>query len=177
MQSMYRLSTVARPLSTVNLTMPAQRLGWLPTSSTQNCRNRLISTHALNAEDKLEIMELCYRFDNAMNVSDSSMALDLFAKDAKLQSPKGTAVGHPALKEYLKAVEAMAKGNRHLTSNIMIEGGNERAHASSYRILHKASAPPMLLATGTIEDTLVKIDGEWKFQERRFYMDAPPPAN
>jgi hypothetical protein len=61
------------------------------------------------------------------------MALDLFAKDGRLQSPKGTVTGHAALKEYLKMVESMAKGNRHLTANIIIDGGNERAHASSYR--------------------------------------------
>jgi hypothetical protein len=35
-------------------------------------------------------------------------------------------------------------------------------------MLHKAAAPPVVMATGLIEDLLVKTaDGQWRFAERR----------
>lgn len=44
-----------------------------------------------------------------------------------------------------------------------------RAQAHSYRLLHKASAPPQLLATGHVEDVVVKTaEGRWRFAERKW---------
>jgi hypothetical protein len=76
----------------------------------------------------------------------------------------------------------MARGNRHLTCNLVIDAaapGGRAARASAYRLLHRAANPPALLASGTIEDEVVKsdADGRWRFARRRFVMDPPaaPP--
>lgn len=127
---------------------------------------------------------------------------------------------------HFKSLEPMARGNRHITLDVVIdpapvtvpgEGGKGRdapsggkhplhthirthsigirthtpptptsappppppagaqaaAHAHGYRLLHKAAAPPLLMATGLIEDYLVKTaDGQWLFAERKWVLGA-----
>jgi hypothetical protein len=51
--------------------------------------------------------------------------------------------------------------------------GVRTARVSAYRLLHSASSPPRLLASGTIEDRLVNLNGEWKFASRTFGIDPP----
>lgn len=91
--------------------------------------------------------------------------------------------GVDQLVAYFKAMEPMARGNRHLTLNLIIDSaapGGGAARVIAHRLLHRASAPPALLASGTIQDEVVKSpeDGRWRFAARRFTMDPPaaPPA-
>ena len=44
----------------------------------------------------------------------------------------------------------------------------QAARAFAYRLLHKAVNPPVLMASGLIEDRVVKgQDGQWMFVERK----------
>jgi len=132
------------------------------------------SKNSLSTEDKLNIMELCHRFDRAINLGDEAKVGTLFHDNASVCTPKGTVVGREKLVEYFNSCKPLAKGNRHLTCDILVEpDGEQGAVATSYRILHKASSPPALVATGIIEDRLVQVDGEWKFASRKFIMDPP----
>jgi hypothetical protein len=103
----------------------------------------------------------------------------------KTPRPQGTVSGVEELTAYFKACEPLARGNRHLTCNVVIEaaspasgGAPAAARAFAYRILHRAASPPALLASGTIEDELVKSreDGRWRFVWRRFMMDPSAAA-
>ncbi|GBF93739.1 hypothetical protein Rsub_06071 [Raphidocelis subcapitata] len=133
----------------------------------------------LSVEDRLDIMELCNRFDAAINNGQQQALGQFFADDAEVHHPKGVVAGVDALLSYFRACEPLARGNRHLTCNIVVEpapdGAAGRARASAYRLLHRAANPPALLASGTIEDELVKSakDGRWRFARRRFVMDPP----
>lgn len=130
----------------------------------------------LTAEDRLDIMELCHRFDHALNNGQQESVGVFFAPDAEMHTPVISVKGVPNVVQYLKSVEHMAKGNRHLTANIMIEADLEQpgeARVMAYRLLHKACMPPVLLASGGIEDRVVLVDGQWKFASRRFIMDLP----
>uniref|UniRef100_A0A7S0RF83 SnoaL-like domain-containing protein n=1 Tax=Chlamydomonas leiostraca TaxID=1034604 RepID=A0A7S0RF83_9CHLO len=139
---------------------------------------------ALTAEDRVNIMELCHRFDRAINQLDQAAAVALFLPEAKLHTPRGVVTGAPNILAFFKSVEPMARGNRHLTLNMVIDeapvtvdGAQACAHAHGYRMLHKAAAPPLLMATGLIEDVLVKTgEGQWRFAERKFIMDPPAEA-
>lgn len=105
----------------------------------------------------------------------------MFAADAEVHHPKGSVRGADNLVEYFKAMAPLAAGNRHLTLNLVVEAaraGGRGARARAYRLLHRASSPPALLASGTIEDEFVKgeADGRWRFARRRFVMDPPAAA-
>jgi len=99
----------------------------------------------------------------------------------KLYTPKGTIKGGPGLVAFFKSVEPLARGNRHLTLNVIITdeapaGVAPRARVSACRLLHRASNPPALLATGVIQDEVERRGGEWLFVSRRFVMDPPAEA-
>jgi hypothetical protein len=116
------------------------------------------SKNSLSTEDKLNIMELCHRFDRAINLGDEAKVGNLFHENGSVISPKGTVVGREQLVEYFNTCKPLAKGNRHLTCDILVEpDGEQGAVATSYRILHKATSPPALVATGIIEDKLVQV--------------------
>lgn len=98
---------------------------------------------------------------------------------------QGVVKGAEQLVAYFQAMAPLAQGNRHLTLNLIVEGGGAAggaasARARACRLLHRAACPPALLASGVIEDELVKCgaDGRWRFARRRFLMDPPaaPPA-
>lgn len=86
-------------------------------------------------------------------------------------APLRTVKGVKPILEYFESARPIAAGSRHLTCNIVVEADGVRsARVTAYRILHKATNPPTLLATGVIEDRLVNINGEWRFTERNFIM-------
>lgn len=86
-------------------------------------------------------------------------------------APIRTVKGVKPIMEYFNSVRPVAAGNRHLTCNIVVEADGVRsAKVTAYRLLHKATNPPALLASGVIEDRLVNVNGEWKFSERNFIM-------
>lgn len=92
----------------------------------------------------------------------------------------GTVKGVAPILDYFQSCKPLAAGNRHLTCNILVQpDGVRSAKVSAYRLLHKCCCPPVLLASGTIEDKLLSIEGEWRFSQRVFKMDPPaqqPPA-
>lgn len=89
-------------------------------------------------------------------------------------TPKGTVKGVGPILDYFHTCKPLATGNRHLTCDILVEADGVRtAKATAYRLLHKCCSPPVLLASGTIEDKLVSVNGEWRFSQRVFNMDPP----
>jgi hypothetical protein len=91
----------------------------------------------------------------------------------QVHTPKASVKGSSNLAAYFKSTEPLARGNRHLTTNVLVDAHPQGARTSSYRVLHKACTPPVLLATGTIEDVVSKKGGSWRFVSRRFLMDPP----
>lgn len=132
------------------------------------------SEYTLSTEDRLEIIDLCHKFDHILNQGSQDMLGELFAPDAQVITPKGTVKGVGPILEYFHSCKPLAAGNRHLTCDILVEADGVRsAKATAYRLLHKCCSPPVLLASGTIEDKLTSINGEWRFSQRVFNMDPP----
>eukprot|EP00955_Chlamydomonas_euryale_P104158 365542-Chlamydomonas_euryale.AAC.44 len=134
----------------------------------------------LSAEDRFEIVELCHRFDHAINRMDQAATGPMFASSASLITPKGPVEGRDAIVAFFTSVAPLAKGNRHLTVDIVVDpakmvSGLPSARAASYRLLITAVAPTSLVASGTIDDEFIKENGTWKFVSRKFVMDAPSP--
>lgn len=152
-----------------------------PRLALQQQHRRLAAAHftefSLTADDKLDIMELCHKFDATINAGQQDKLGSFFAPEAEVITPAGQVKGLPAILEYFDRCRPLAQGKRHLTSNIIVEAdGVNAARVSAYRILHAATNPPTLLAAGTIEDRLVSVNGEWRFVQRKFLMDPPAAA-
>ncbi len=62
---------------------------------------------------------------------------------------------------------------RHLTSNPIIEIDGDTARVRSvYTVLQQAGDSPLgVIISGRYHDTLERIDGRWRFTQRRFFGD------
>jgi len=130
--------------------------------------------YTLSSDDKLDIMELCHKFDMTLNQGQQERLGTYFVDEAEVITPLATVKGVMPILEYFEKCRPIATGKRHLTCNIMVEpDGVNAAKVTAYRILHVASNPPALVATGIIEDRLVNVNGKWKFAQRNFIMDPP----
>ena len=103
---------------------------------------------------------------------------------------QGMVKGPEQLVSTFVSCQPLARGNRHLTHNMFFHdapgaaaagaapAAARTARASSYRLLHRASNPPAVLATGTIEDDFVWSEEgrRWQFLRRQFVMDPPAMA-
>lgn len=94
--------------------------------------------------------------------------------------------GVPAIVAFFTKCAPMARGNRHLLLNSVVEEeedkggqgqGGGRAAVRSSRLLVSATNPPALRASGVIEDVVVRApSGEWRFLSRDLLMDPPAAA-
>lgn len=106
-----------------------------------------------------------------------------------------THAGVPAIVAFFRACAPMARGNRHLVLNSLVEAlppspssSRPRAGVRSARLLVSATNPPALRASGVVMDVLVRTsgggggdgdgdgDGEWRILSRDLLMDPPAPA-
>ena len=62
---------------------------------------------------------------------------------------------------------------RHVTSNPVIEVDGDAARVRSvFTVFQQAGDSPLqAIITGRYHDTLSRIDGRWRFTERRFFVD------
>jgi hypothetical protein len=142
----------------------------------------------LSVGDRLAILELCHRFDHAINGGHQAKLGAFFVDAGAVHMPKGSANGPAAIVALFQGFAPMAASNRHVTLSTVVEpaplpaaeraaGATAAAVATSYRLLHSAAAPPALLASGVIHDELLRdAGGAWRFAKRTFAMDVPAAA-
>ena len=125
---------------------------------------------ALSAEDKIAIMELAARYNQAIDSGDGEGWAATFAEDGVFEFAQGEVTGRAQLVQYVEdgAERRQERSTRHWNNNMVIEGDGDAATLSCY--LHLMSGAE-LAATGTYDDTLKKVDGVWKFARRRVAID------
>jgi len=135
----------------------------------------------LSVEDILAIQELIARYayhaDEGEHeaVSQLLACADLYAqgvliasKDAALLKQKFSAHPRPE-----------GVGRRHVTTNIIIDRlGSDTAAATSCFIWTEAApgSPPRMLQCGVYRDRFQKLEGAWRFTERRAITDGVAQA-
>lgn len=125
---------------------------------------------ALSAEDKIAIMELAARYNQAIDSGAGEGWAATFTEDGVFESAQGEVKGRAELVKYVDdgAERRRERGTRHWNNNMVIEGDGDAATLSCY--LHLMSGAEVA-ATGTYEDTLKKVNGDWKFARRRVTID------
>ena len=117
----------------------------------------------MSVSDRLDIHETLARLDHAVDASDWDTYLSYFAEGARMDPGFAPAVsGLPEIREFLIAAEGNTKGKRHVASNIIIDGDDTEAKATSYLTVIEREDIPTIVATAVIEDTLVKQDAGWR---------------
>ena len=134
-----------------------------------------METIRLSTEDKLDILDLCARYNHAFDSADPEAWAATFTEDGAFGSHKGT--------EELRAFvprrweQARADGVRvcrHWNTSHVIEGDGDTARHSCYGLVLviRGDDVPTISLTGVYHDTLKKVNGEWKFVDRKFIPDG-----
>ena len=133
-----------------------------------------MSTAVASAEDRLDILELLARADDAASRRDVTTYIALFSDDASLEGDKGTHRGKDALRSIVAQVWASeGAATRHLTLNSVLQpiAGNPAAVlATSTLLIVAPGAPPQLQSVSTISQLVVKSDGAWRIARRTVHL-------
>jgi hypothetical protein len=126
-----------------------------------------------SVEDKLAINELVAKYNMAMDHVQAADWAGTFTEDGELQiDGKPIAKGRAAL---TAMVENAAKGEyrgRHWVCNSIIDGEGDTARLRMYVLSFGIIGGITPRVMGEYDDTLVRVNGQWKFKTRRITFCA-----
>ncbi len=127
---------------------------------------------ALTLEDRLDIIELVARYNQAIDSRDASGYAETFTEDGVFQI-----AGQAEIKgreKLARMVERLGPpGSRHWVNNIVIDGDGDEATMHCYLTVFNALRVTNM---GRYANTLRKVEGKWKFVRRDYTQDPPPAA-
>ena len=127
---------------------------------------------ALDAADKMEILELAARYNHAIDFGDGEAWAGTFTEDGVFNGAGPQPVtGHVALAQFVGGFAQNMAGARHWTNNHVIDGDGESATHTCYLNLVQSKDGSSVI-TGVYTDKLSKVDGQWRFTERNVTPDA-----
>jgi ketosteroid isomerase-like protein len=130
----------------------------------------------LSAADRLAILDVITRADEAASRRDAGAYVELFTDDAVLDGSQGRHAGRAALRAAVGPVWAgEGPATLHLTLNPVIEPGPapDQAVARSVLLIIDPATPPALRATAAITQELRRSQGSWRIARRTV---APAPG-
>ena len=129
----------------------------------------------LSTEDKLDILELCARYNHAFDGENPDAFAATFTHDGAF----GSIVGREELKTFVPQKWEQMRDNgtrvcRHWNTSHVIDGDGGTARHRCYALVlgRKGDGPPFIGLTGVYDDVLKKVNGEWKFVRRTFIPDG-----
>jgi len=123
----------------------------------------------LSAADRLAILDVITRADQAASQRDASAYVELFTEDAVLDGTQGRHAGREALRSGVGPVwAAEGPATLHLTLNAVVEPGpsDDQAVARSVLLIIDPATPPVIRATAAITQELRRSEGAWRITRR-----------
>ena len=123
----------------------------------------------LSAADRLDILEVVTRADEAASRRDPNAYVELFTEDAVLDGTQGRHAGRAALRAAVGPVwAAEGPATLHLTLNPVIEPGPsaDQATVRSVLLIIDPAAPPVLRAAAAITQEIRRAGGTWRITRR-----------
>jgi SnoaL-like domain len=135
----------------------------------------------MTAEDYFAIQNLVYTYCHRIDRGDFAGLGELFANAVIMvpAAPTEKVAGAEAVREmYVKFTRRYPDDDTpktaHVTSNLVIlPEGSDAASAQSYFVVHQATAtlPLQPIIAGRYFDRFERVDGQWRFSERRIEVD------
>jgi 3-phenylpropionate/cinnamic acid dioxygenase small subunit len=92
----------------------------------------------------------------------------LYTKDGRFMMGDTVATGHDELTASFSASSAPERRGKHITANAVIKVDGETASGrTDFLFASKGENGLAVAAAGRYFDTFAKVDGEWRFTERR----------
>jgi ketosteroid isomerase-like protein len=128
----------------------------------------------LPAADRLDILDVVTRADEAASRRDADGYVALFTEDAVLDGSQGRHVGRAALRASVGPIwAAEGPATLHLTLNPVIEGDGAEAVVRSVLLIVDPAAPVTLRAAAAITQRLRREAGQWRIAQRAVSEPAP----
>lgn len=125
----------------------------------------------MEAADRLDIMQLGARFDNALDAEDVGKFVGVFVPDGVLAGFWGESRGAAEIAgAFHFMLGTFAKGRRHCVANQEVEVNGDRATMVSYQTVFDQQTLS-LIGTATFRDELVRDSQGWKFSRRTLKAD------
>jgi uncharacterized protein (TIGR02246 family) len=132
---------------------------------------------SLSAADRLAILEVITRADDAASRRDADGYVALFTPDAVLDGTQGRHAGREELRAAVGPVwAAEGPATLHLTLNSVIEPGpsSDQAVARSVLLIIDPAPPPTLRAAAAITQEIRRTEGSWLITRRTVAPAAVP---
>ena len=139
-----------------------------------------MSENTLSALDRLEVMELIGRYQQCIDSGDEEAYAANFVPDGVVEAPSGVFNGREEIKGMIR--DMVARGRiggtppsvRHFNSMPYIfQGDGQRCSAQTYMLTFGCDEEGELIADAhwTYIDDIVKHEGRWLFERRKFQLD------
>ena len=127
----------------------------------------------LTTQDKLDIMELAARYSFTIDQRMAEEWADCFTEDGEMLSGNGRRVaGRAAFLEHMRKAKEAGKQVRHWGCNHIVEGDGDTARLRMYLMAVDISDGIRPYVIGDYDDTVVRVNGKWKFKVRRINFAA-----
>ena len=132
----------------------------------------------LSAEDRLDILDVITRADQAASDRDPDTYVQLFTEDAVLDGSQGRHAGRDALRAAVGPVwAAEGPATQHLTLNPVIQAADDSgAIARSVLLIIDPAAPATIRTIAAITQTLIRKNGQWYISRRTVASPALSPC-
>ena len=115
-------------------------------------------------------------YPRALDTRDFDAYAALFTEDGELSLQGNTAKGRAAIKQFVAALPAEPRVIHPIT-NLSYEIDGDSASGGAYwQDVGLAGGAPGVLIAGRYEDTLRKVDGEWRIAKRSIVIEFAPPG-
>jgi uncharacterized protein (TIGR02246 family) len=128
----------------------------------------------LTVDDQLAIQQLAARYNHAIDSGDSTAFAGSFVEDGVLHAGELLVQGRVALEQFGQSFHTSVRAPRHVATNLVIDGHGDQATLRAYVQMYALLGDPprqQITASGTYDDTLSKVDGNWRFVRRTFTTD------
>jgi uncharacterized protein (TIGR02246 family) len=123
---------------------------------------------ALSAQDRVEIMQLVARYNQAADTRDAEAWANTFTEDGVfIKDARPEVKGRTALAKNIR--DLPPTNSRHWTLNLVIDGDDDRA---SMQADFASLCENRIEYTGRYANSLRKVDGRWKFERRELTTSA-----
>jgi ketosteroid isomerase-like protein len=130
----------------------------------------------LSTADRLDILDVVTRADDAASRRDADAYVALFTPDAVLDGAQGRHAGREALRASVGPIwAAEGPATLHLTLNPVVEPGprDDEAVARSVLLIIGLAEPPAIRTAVVITQELRRAGGSWRITRRTVAPAAP----
>jgi uncharacterized protein (TIGR02246 family) len=129
----------------------------------------------LSVADRLEILDVVTRADQAASDRDAEAYVQLFTADAVLDGAQGRHAGRDALRAAVGPVwAAEGPATLHLTLNpVIADVDDDRVTVRSVLLIVAPGPPPTIHTAAPITQVLIRRDGAWNIERRTVGVSGP----